>query len=208
MRNHISPCLGHVRVGKLDAETLDSFYAELRRCRARCTGRVSVDHRDIGPHECTDKCRRHVCRPLAATAIRHIHFILSGPTSAPSAGDGSARVRPQRPNRRRRPSRSQPPTAAEAARIVTESSRDPDWGALVWTAMTTGMRRGELCAIRRSLVDLTAGREIVWLRKAIRRDPDAGWVEGDLKTHQQRRIALVVVTRDVVDGLAGRVGLM
>jgi integrase len=48
----------------------------------------------------------------------------------------------------------------------------------------TGMRRGELCAIRRSLVDLTAGREMVWLRKAIRRDPVAGWVEGDLKTHQ------------------------
>ncbi|WP_051233529.1 hypothetical protein [Pseudonocardia asaccharolytica] len=78
VRNHISPCLGDLRVGKLDAETLDSFYAELRRCRARCTGRVSVEHRASGPHECTEKCRRHVCRPLAATTIRHIHFILSG----------------------------------------------------------------------------------------------------------------------------------
>jgi hypothetical protein len=36
-----------------------------------------------------------------------------------------------------------PPTAAQAARIVNESWRDPDWGALVWTAMWTGVRRGE-----------------------------------------------------------------
>lgn len=25
VRNHISPCLGHLKVGQLDAETLDSF---------------------------------------------------------------------------------------------------------------------------------------------------------------------------------------
>ncbi|MHA6795932.1 tyrosine-type recombinase/integrase [Pseudonocardia bannensis] len=204
VRNHISPCLGHVRVGKLDAETLDSFYAELRRCRARCTGRASVEHRVSGPHECTEKCRRHVCRPLAATTIRHIHFILSGAYKRAVrwgwvSESPTVKAEPPpapKPN-------PQPPTAAEAARIVTESWRDPDWGALVWTAMTTGMRRGELCAIRRSLVDLTAGRETVWLRKAIRRDPDAGWVEGDLKTHQQRRIALdaetVVVLREHID---------
>lgn len=199
VRNHISPCLGHLRVGKLDAETLDSFYAELRRCRARCTGRASVDHRVSGPHECTEKCRRHVCRPLAGTTIRHIHFILSGAYKRAVrwgwvSENPTAKAEPPpapKPN-------PQPPTAAEAARIVTESWHDPDWGALVWTAMTTGMRRGELCAIRRSLVDLTPGRETVWLRKAIRRDPDTGWVEGDLKTHQQRRIALDAETAAVL----------
>ena len=45
VRNHISPCLGHVRVGKLDPETLDSFYGELRRCRTRCAGRRMIEHR-------------------------------------------------------------------------------------------------------------------------------------------------------------------
>ncbi|MGD9530039.1 MAG: tyrosine-type recombinase/integrase [Pseudonocardia sp.] len=199
VRNHISPCLGHLRVGRLDAETLDSFYAELRRCRARCSGRASIEHRVSGPHECTEKCRRHVCRPLAATTIRHIHFILSGAYKRAVrwgwvSESPTVRAEPPpapQPN-------PQPPTAGEAARIVTESWRDPDWGALVWTAMTTGMRRGELCAIRRSLVDLTPGRETVWLRKAIRRDPVAGWVEGDLKTHQQRRIALDAETAVVL----------
>jgi hypothetical protein len=48
VRNHISPCLGHLKVGQLDAETLDSFYGELRRCRARCTGRRLIEHRVQG----------------------------------------------------------------------------------------------------------------------------------------------------------------
>ncbi len=56
--------------------------------------------------------------------------------------------------------------------------------------MTTGVRRGEMCAIRVSSVDLDEGRETIWLRRAIRREPGAGWIEADLKTHQQRRIAL------------------
>jgi len=102
----------------------------------------------------------------------------------------------------------QPPTAAQAARIMNESWRDPDWGSLVWTAMTTGVRRGEMCAIRVSSVDLDEGRETVWLRRAIRREPGAGWVEADLKTHQQRRIALdaetVVVLRQQIERCRAR----
>jgi len=204
VRNHISPCLGHVRVGKLDPETLDSFYGELRRCRTRCAGRRMIEHRVSGPHECNEKCRRHQCRPLAPTTIRHIHFILSGAYKRAVrwgwVGDNPTERAEPPPAPKPNP---QPPTAPQAARIVTESWRDPDWGTLVWTAMTTGVRRGELCAIRLSLVDLVAGRETVWLRKAIRRAPGGGWVEGDLKTHQQRRIALdaetVAVLREHVD---------
>lgn len=199
LRNHISPCLGHLRVGKLDAETLDAFYGELRRCRTRCNGRPSIDHRAKGPHECTDTCRPHTCRPLAPTTIRHLHYLLSGAykkavrwrwVSVNPTAQAEAPAAPK-PN-------PQPPTAAEAARIINESWRDPDWGALVWTAMTTGMRRGELCAARISSIDLTPGRETVWLRTAIRRDPTVGWAEGDLKTHQQRRIALDSETADIL----------
>jgi integrase len=31
---------------------------------------------------------------------------------------------------------------------------DEDWGVLVWLAMTTGMRRGELCALRFEHIDV------------------------------------------------------
>jgi integrase len=39
----------------------------------------------------------------------------------------------------------QPPSAAEAARLLNEAWRDLDWGALVWLFMTTGAR-GASCA--------------------------------------------------------------
>lgn len=60
---------------------------------------------------------------------------------------------------------------------------DDDWGTLVWLVMMTGMRRGELCGLRFSRIDLDA--EIIDLR--------TNWVGGkekDTKTHQNRRIAL------------------
>ncbi|WP_433503707.1 tyrosine-type recombinase/integrase [Pseudonocardia halophobica] len=76
---------------------------------------------------------------------------------------------------------------------------------MVWTAMTTGVRRGELCAIRLSSVDLTEGRETLWLQRAVRRDPGVGWGEGGSKTHQQRRIALDAETASVLRDQLARV---
>ena len=41
---------GKRKVGDLDADILDSLYAELRRCREHCTSRRQVDHRTPLPH--------------------------------------------------------------------------------------------------------------------------------------------------------------
>jgi hypothetical protein len=58
LNRHVRPVLGAMSVGRLDAETLESFYAQLRRCRERCGG-----GRQAG----------HTCRPLAPATIRLIH---------------------------------------------------------------------------------------------------------------------------------------
>ena len=198
IRKHISPFLGHIKVGALDADALDSFYAELRRCRDHCAGRRFVQHRVKGKHECDQRCGPHQCRPLSATTIRHMHFILSGAykravrwkwvTISPVAQAEPPSA--PKPN-------PQPPTSEQAVRIVNEAWKDPDWGALVWVAMTTGARRGELCALRWSTIELGEDREVMWLRRAISWTDD-GWVEGDLKTHQQRRIAVDPETAKVL----------
>lgn len=200
VRNHISPFLGKIKVGALDADTLDAFYAELRRCRNHCAGRPFIQHRTTVQHACDDRCAPHRCRPLGATTIRHMHFILSGAfkravrwkwvtaSPLPDAEPPAAPVPNPHPH---------PPSAAEAARIVNEAWRDPDWGTLIWLAMTTGARRGELCALRWSRIDLTPRRAVMWLRRAINKGVD-GWVEGDLKTHQQRRVALDEETVEVL----------
>jgi integrase len=128
VRKHISPFLGHLKVGELDADVLDSFYAELRRCRHHCNGRSFIQHRTTVEHECDERCGPHRCRPLAATTVRHMHFILSGAyrkavrwrwVSVSPVGQDEPPPAPK-PN-------PQPPTPAEAARIVNEAWRDPDW---------------------------------------------------------------------------------
>lgn len=190
VRNHLSPFLGRIKVGQLDAETLDAFYAELRRCRTHCNGRRLLSHRTSVAHECDEKCVLHVCRPLGPTTVRHMHFILSGAYKravrwrwVPVSPIGQAEP-PAAPK-----ANPQPPTPADAARILNAAWRDLDWGTLLWTAMTTGARRGELCAVRWTSVNLDDGRETLWLRHAIRKD-GGRLVEAALKTHQQRRIAL------------------
>lgn len=199
VRNHVQPMLGQVKVGALDADVLDSFYAEQRRCRQHCSGRRGTQHWTTKTHRCDARCTRpHVCKPLGTSAIRHIHFLLSGAyeravrwrwVGVNPLGQASPPAAPK-PN-------PQPPSPREAARIVTESWRDPDWGALVWTAMTTGARCGELRAIRLTSVDLDEGRETLWLRRAIRKE-HGRLVEAELKTHQQRPVALDAETATIL----------
>jgi integrase len=202
-KNHIRPVLGKLPLSRVDGEVLDSFYAERRRCRKRCAGtRGDVDHRTRVAHECDARCKPHTCKPLAAATVRQIHWILSGAfdhavrwnwVSVTPVGSADPPA-PPRPN-------PEPPTAAEAARILAEAWKDPDWGAMVWTAMTTGVRRGELCALRRSYLASDSGvlrvpRSIEGARSAIR--------EKDTKTHQQRRVALDSETRAVLAELVER----
>ena len=130
---HIRPLLGPVRITAITAEFLDDFYAELPRCREHC--------RDPEPD--------HVCRPLHPATVRKVHYLLSGAyhravrwgwldRSPTSEADPPPKPRPE----------PRPPTPDEAARILTAAWADPDLGLLVWLAMVTGARRGELCALR------------------------------------------------------------
>jgi integrase len=182
----IKPALGSIALPKVDARVLESLYTELRRCRARCSGKTFIEHTAVDDHDCvTAKCRPHVCKPLAASTVRQLHWIINGTMSAavrwgwitsnPAHGARKPRPKPPEP---------QPPTPSEAARLSEEAFRmDDDWGTLVWLVMTTGMRRGELCGLRFSRIHFD--EEIIDLRRS--------WAAGrekDTKTHQARRIAL------------------
>ncbi|MGH3366220.1 MAG: site-specific integrase, partial [Nocardioidaceae bacterium] len=126
IRNHIRPLLGKLQVSRLNGETLDSFYAVLRTCRAHCGGRNYVEHRTPGEHECDQRCTPHKCRPLATSSIRQIHFCLRGALKRAvrwrwiatnpldqAEPPGTATADPH------------PPTPEQAAAIVNEAFRDP-----------------------------------------------------------------------------------
>lgn len=130
---------------------------------------------------------------VAPASIRQIHWILSGALNravrwrwiAVNPADQAEKPGLPQPN-------PHPPSAPEAARLVTEAWKDPDWGAFVWVAMTTGARRSELCALRWSAVDLDGA--VLTLRSALYVDGTGKLREKDTKTHQQRRVALDVET--------------
>ncbi len=64
-----------------------------------------------------------------------------GRTSGQSGGGGVGQpYRPGGPPAAPKPN-PQPPSPEQAARILNEAWRDPDWGTLVWVAMTTGAKR-------------------------------------------------------------------
>ncbi|GAB1690147.1 tyrosine-type recombinase/integrase [Krasilnikovia sp. M28-CT-15] len=197
IEKHIRPMLGGVQVARVDAELLETFYARLRKCRDHCDGRRYIQHRTQRPHECDDRCRRHACDGLSASTIRQIHWILSGALDravrwkwmALNPADQADKPALPHPD-------PQPPSVDEAARIVTEAWRDPDWGTFVWCAMTLGARRGELCALRWQHVDLDTN--VVTLRRAISVGADGDLVEKGTKTHQQRRTVIDVDTAEVL----------
>lgn len=189
-RNHIRPLLGDVSVGRIDGEVLDSFYKQLRTCRARCRGRKYIKHRTNRDHECDNRCKQHECKGLANGSLRKIHAVLMG------AGKRGVRWRwygvnpfeqaDPLPAARPEPT---PPTADQAAKIATEAWKDLDWGMLVWLAMVTGARRGELCALAWDRVTLKPGAGVLVIRSSIAQRGGRTW-EKDTKTHQQRRITI------------------
>jgi site-specific recombinase XerC len=188
IRVHIRPLLGHLPLAKLDGETLDNHQAILRRCRAHCDGRPFVEHAVDGPHGCSEKCRPHVCRPLATSTIRKVHFCLGG-ALARAVRWRWITVNPLDQAEPPRGGRSDPnpPTADQAAVILNAAFPDLMWGCFLWLAMTTGARRGELCALRWDHLDLD--RAVLTIRSSIAQKNTYTW-EKDTKTHQQRRIAL------------------
>ncbi len=230
VRRCIKPALGDVPLSKVTAQLLEEFYAELRRCRHRCRdGQPRVDHRTAAPHECRTvrhrrppgrrpamdvhdcasagcvvvECPPHHCKPMASSTIRQLHWILSAALAAAVRWDwlksnpADAAKKPRQPT-----PQPEPPSAAEAARIIEAAwAQGPDWGALVWLVMVTGMRRAEVLALRWAHVDLAAGMLSV-RRNYVRSGGHA--IEKETKTHQMRRISLDAATVQVLAELRQR----
>ena len=209
IRTHIRPILGNIPLTRLDVELLDSFYAELRRCRNHCDGKPSTQHRTSGEHRCDEHtgalcdppnparcraCRRacppHVCKGLSDSTVRQVHWILSGALDRAVVWKWMAINPAEHADKPALPHPDPlPPSADEAARLVEEACRiSSDWGAFVWTKMTTGARRGEICGLRWSHIDLD--KEMISIRRTVSYSDAGGLIDKDTKTHQQRRVVL------------------
>jgi integrase len=165
---------------KLDAELLERFYARLRRCSKLCTG----------------PARDHDCRPLSASSVRQIHFILRGALDRAVRwrylGINEAALAEPPAFERREPD---PPSAEEVADLLNEAWRDPSWGMLLWLTMVTGCRRGEMCALRWTDLDVVRGMMTVERSYA---QTAQGTHEKETKSRQKRRVAIDAYTVELL----------
>jgi integrase len=90
-----------------------------------------------------------------------------------------------------------PPDVEQVAEILRVASEtDPEFGRLLHIAATTGARRGELCALRWS--DIDVGRNSLIIERSII-EVSGGVLEKDTKTHSFRRIALDEGSLEVIE---------
>ena len=156
----ITPALGSTPIRKLTAQRLDAFYAALVRDRN-----------------------------LSASSVRQVHAVIRGGlnqavkwgwlTTNPALSASPPKLRK---------SEITPPGVETALSILAAADQqDQDLGVLLRVMAATGARRGEVCALRWSDLNLTA-RTLV-IRRSIAAVP-AGLLEKDTKTHASRRIAI------------------
>ncbi|MGH3900730.1 MAG: tyrosine-type recombinase/integrase [Pseudonocardiaceae bacterium] len=188
----IKPAVGDTsltRFAQLGARPFEQLYSELRVCRRWCRGRTSIEHRTHRAHECDERCVPHTCRPLSVSSVRECHAVLSGALTAAMRW-GWIAVNPLEAVKRPRQQhpKPDPPTAQEAARIVSAAwEQDADWGTFVWLAFITGARRGELLGLAWEHLDLPAG--LLTIRRNLVRQNGKMAIK-DTKTHQMRIVSL------------------
>jgi integrase len=89
-----------------------------------------------------------------------------------------------------------PPSPDELVRLLEfAESTNPELAAFIWLAASTGARRGELIAMRRSDVELSRGTVSIERGIVIAHND---LVEQGTKTHQSRRVALDPTTVEVL----------
>ncbi|HEX6876457.1 MAG TPA: site-specific integrase [Nocardioidaceae bacterium] len=154
-RLHAVPALGHLPLCGVTPMQLQLLYAE--RLAAGCS----------------------------PTSVRHLHRFLH----RVFADAVRWRAAPNNPVEQANPPRVRRheirPLTAEQARRLLAGARGDRREALYVVALTTGMRQGELLALRWADVDLAAGRLAV--RGSLHRDAGGGWTIQEPKTARSRR---------------------
>src|SRR3954469_18732275 len=158
--HRILPQVGRVELRRLDASDLDRWYQRLR-AEGLSAGSIRKVHAIV--HAALEQAVRWSWLP-ANPASR---------CTLPRAAKSSVR----------------PPAPDELARLIEAASRTGDGALAVWLRLNavTGARRGELCALRWSDIDLSKAE--VLIQRALVGHGRNELVEKDTKTHAARRIA-------------------
>lgn len=167
----IGPQLGSLRLSRVTAHRLDSYYASLRREEGLAPGSVRKIHA--------------VLRGALGQAVRW-GMIPSNP---------AVNASPPRTAR----SDVNPPQLDEAVRLLRAADEHSiELGTMLRVLAATGARRGEVCGLRWSDIDWRA--RTISIERSVASIPGGTMVKGT-KTHSARRIAVDAGTLAVLERL-------
>lgn len=150
--------------------------------------------------ELEDFYRGLVRSGLGAGSVRQVHAIIrKAMTEAMRWGwvtaNPAAHARAPRVKR----ADIAPPSPDQLQQLLLAAAvDDPAFELFLRLAATTGARRGELCALRWSAVDLDVGE--VLIERALVEIAGGGVIEKDTKTHAKRRLAIGASTTVALAG--------
>ena len=175
-RTHIEPTVGRLPIGELDTRLLDRYYRWLKD--------------DKG---------------LSDSTVKSVHALIRGSLRQATIW-GYIGVNPAVEARPRSPQRHDVHLPdAERVRVALHRLKeiDDEFACFVRLAAATGARRGELCGLRWSDVDIEAGE--LRIEAGLITTTESGVVRQDTKTHTRRRVA---VDDDTVATLREHLGVM
>lgn len=167
IQKYINPALGHIRLRLLSPQHVQSFYSQKLE-EGLSPGTVRNLH--VVLHSAMEN----------AVKWNLVSRNVVGLVTRPSKGDHEAHV-----------------LTIEQARTLIETAKQHKVWALLVVALATGMRRGELLALRWDDIDFQ--QERVFVRRAVSKLNGRGYVEHEPKTKKGRRT--IVLPSSVVDVL-------
>jgi len=190
-RQHIIPKLGHVEIQKLTPIKIKNFYVE-EQLNGKIGRRKSAGNSGEKPGN--EQAQAQSGR-LSPTTVRHIHMTLNNALNeAVELG-----LIPDNPCRRVKPPRREKKeveawTPSEAAKFLRAIADDRLY-ALFALALGTGMRRGEILALKWENVDLDNGT--IEIKSQRVRTKTMGVIEKELKTEESRGV--LPISRGLVE---------
>lgn len=153
LAKYVTDRLGAVHLQQLKAEHLEQLYKDLKQSGGRNGA------------------------PLSSTTVRHVHRLLSSALGDARRLDAIAANPLEKLNKKKLPkaakSRAVIFEAAELDTLLSNLARDGDWLLpIVRLAVTTGMRRGELLALRWGAVDLD--KRLIHVRESLEETRSVG----------------------------------
>jgi integrase len=189
--------IDHLEQRGRGARTIEGYRSIARGVAADRVGRRQL--KDVGPKDFDDFYDRLRSKGLSAATVQRYHALLGGAFQQAMKWGWASRnvVRLATPPSVPRQSRTVP-TSELVAALLREAgaSRNPENLVAFRLLAATGARRGEVCGLHWSSVDLD--ERTIWIRHAVARLVSGELIEKDPKSHQTRQVAIDPTTCEIL----------